>query len=134
MWHQSSTNTISVPSLTEYGWMIEDTKVCTVWDTLENILKIRKHVALLTRGCSCRSGCTTNRCSCVKMRDDHQCGPGCHCKNCENAAKYPLIDAHRPAPPNICIGNHMHSSAIWENCLLQVQLFPNRTRMHVLTC
>ena len=38
---------------------------------------------ILTKGCSCRSGCLSHRCGCV--RNGHHCGPGCHCQNCKNA-------------------------------------------------
>jgi len=32
------------------------------------------------KGCSCKKGCTTMRCSCVKKGSP--CGPGCNCRDC----------------------------------------------------
>ncbi|CAC5355428.1 LIN54 [Mytilus coruscus] len=36
-----------------------------------------------TKGCSCKSGCTTLRCSCKKSANKY-CSPGCKCVNCVN--------------------------------------------------
>ena len=33
-------------------------------------------------GCSCKKGCATRGCSCLKA--EQKCGPGCSCCNCEN--------------------------------------------------
>lgn len=35
-----------------------------------------------TKGCGCKTGCTTNRCRCKK--EGLVCGPSCTCTNCEN--------------------------------------------------
>ena len=40
-----------------------------------------------TKGCYCKSGCKTNRCSCKRSKTegkDGYCGPGCKCQNCVN--------------------------------------------------
>ena len=37
----------------------------------------------MLRGCSCKTGCKTRRCSCRKA--ERKCGPGCGCCNCENS-------------------------------------------------
>lgn len=34
------------------------------------------------KGCSCKRGCRTRQCSCVKA--ERKCGPGCRCYNCVN--------------------------------------------------
>ena len=47
-------------------------------------MKVRNNVQLLLRGCSCKTGCCTRRCSCVKGA--RKCGPGCSCSNCHNSA------------------------------------------------
>ena len=35
------------------------------------------------KGCACKTGCLTNRCSCRKSLSG-TCGPGCKCTNCSN--------------------------------------------------
>ena len=36
----------------------------------------------MLRGCECKKGCTTKRCSCFKVGT--KCGPGCKCTDCQN--------------------------------------------------
>ena len=36
----------------------------------------------LNKGCTCKTGCKTKRCSCVKK--ERKCGAGCECKGCVN--------------------------------------------------
>ncbi|CAG2204979.1 unnamed protein product [Mytilus edulis] len=66
-WKQGNTNSMSLPDLNSYGWNISDGEI-TVW---------------YTKGCSCKSGCTTLRCSCKKSANKY-CSPGCKCVNCIN--------------------------------------------------
>ena len=39
-------------------------------------------MALIRKGCACKTGCRTGRCKCKKSGS--QCGPGCKCLNCSN--------------------------------------------------
>ena len=34
------------------------------------------------KGCSCKKGCQSQRCSCRK--NNYTCGPGCQCHDCTN--------------------------------------------------
>ena len=52
------------------------------WDSEEHVENIRHRVALLTKGCNCKTGCRTARCVCVKRNG--KCGAGCNCQNCCN--------------------------------------------------
>ena len=42
---------------------------------IKNIEQVWNRVEFLTHGCSCKTGCMTRRCKCVKAVQ--QCGPGC---------------------------------------------------------
>jgi len=44
-------------------------------------------VALIQKGCGCKTGCQTNRCKCKKS--NHACGPGCKCQSCTNLPQTP---------------------------------------------
>ena len=72
--------------LTDYGWHREDSQLNVIWDSLENVQLIQRSVEYLTRGCKCRTGCTSRRCRCNKA--ELQCGPSCQCVNCNNTSSY----------------------------------------------
>ena len=52
------------------------------WDDPQNLEQVKESVRQLLRGCGCKIGCNTKRCSCCKAT--HKCGPGCRCSNCQN--------------------------------------------------
>ena len=52
------------------------------WGTTESKKKVEDKMEFLTKGCGCKTGCTTNRCGC-KKRESH-CGPSCKCTGCGN--------------------------------------------------
>ena len=52
------------------------------WDSTENMTAIRDRVALLMKGCKCKTGCTTGRCGCHKK--GQACSEGCTCMHCKN--------------------------------------------------
>ena len=65
------------------GWIKDQKgKLAIDWDSQENTMKIRNRVDLVPKGCSCKGGCTTNRCGFGKK--GVPCGVGCGCTNCEN--------------------------------------------------
>ena len=43
---------------------------------------MRERVQLLTKGCKCKSGCSTGRCGC--RRKGNNCSEGCSCLHCSN--------------------------------------------------
>ena len=47
-------------------------------------------MALIRRGCGCKSGCSSVRCKCKKSGT--HCGPGCKCTGCTNLP----VEALRP--------------------------------------
>ncbi len=59
------------------------------WESEENLRRVRERVTLLLKGCGCKTGCTTNRCSCKK---GEKCGPGYRCRNCSNDESSTLRD------------------------------------------
>ncbi len=71
-----------MPLMSDYGWYRENGQLKIKWDTDENITKVEKHIAYLTKGCKCKTGCSTRRCGCKKV--NMQCGPSCQCVNCQN--------------------------------------------------
>ena len=68
--------------LTCHGWHIHEDNLTIDWDSVENIKAIRERVSLLTKGCKCKTGCTTGRCGCKKK--GRQSFVGCMCTNCSN--------------------------------------------------
>ena len=68
--------------ITENGWTIENTKLCVVWDTEENMQLVRERVDLLLRRCKCVTGCKNRVYGC--KRKNSKCTEGCQCINCEN--------------------------------------------------
>ena len=44
--------------------------------------KIQATLDFLNKGCTCKTGCKTKRCSCQKK--ERECGAGCECKGCTN--------------------------------------------------
>ena len=73
---------MQLASLHGHGWTRDkDRNLDIYWDTEENRYKVKSRVNLLMKGCSCKSGCGTNRCGCWK--NGKTC-PGCRCVNCKN--------------------------------------------------
>ena len=46
-------------------------------DDPSNFKQVKGSVHILLRACGCKKGCTTIRCSCIKVGT--KCGPGCKC-------------------------------------------------------
>ena len=82
MWSQATSAHYHLLPLNEYGWRVSDNELSIDWDDPTNIQKVRNTVHLLLKGCSCKKGCKTRRCGCLK--EGRKCGPGCTCSNCEN--------------------------------------------------
>ena len=83
-WNQAMRNRCNTLDITTSGWKVVDGHIEIDWDDQENVMKVRNNVQLLLHGCSCKTGCCTQRCSCVKGA--RKCGPGCSCSNCHNSA------------------------------------------------
>ena len=66
MWHQAQYGRPMLAPLDGNGWVREDGVLNIVWDSPENMQKVREAVRLLTNGCGCKTGCTTKRCGCRK--------------------------------------------------------------------
>ena len=84
MWRQAQvTGTMALEPLIGNGWLKDqEGKLAIDWESEENITKVKSRVDLVLKGCSCKAGCTTNRCGCRKKRVP--CGVGCGCSNCTN--------------------------------------------------
>lgn len=82
-WKQALCNTMNLPPLEDFGWQFHDHILTVVWDTETNYKKVNDTIQWYTKGCACKSGCITNRCSCYKNKKQH-CRPGCKCINCKN--------------------------------------------------
>ena len=84
MWNQANRNNVILPDITKFGWTICDGKLKIVWDTDDNMTKVRERVRTLLKGCGCKSGCQTKRCSCFKKEPSELCTAGCTCISCKN--------------------------------------------------
>jgi len=81
-WKQCTQNVTTYQPLEEHGWKFKDGVLTFDWDSDEHMSLVRNRVALIKKGCGCKTGCNTNRCKC--RRYDVHCGPGCTCHNCAN--------------------------------------------------
>ena len=52
------------------------------WEAPDTRQRIQTTLDFLNKGCTCKTGCKTKRCSCVKK--ERKCGAGCECKGCVN--------------------------------------------------
>ena len=87
VWGRCTVPVFNYPDIRRYGFSVSgegnSTTVDFIWDTQENIDRIRNTVSYLTRGCSCKKNkCVNRQCKCKKQ--DRYCGPGCSCRNCGN--------------------------------------------------
>ncbi|CAC5371822.1 unnamed protein product [Mytilus coruscus] len=73
-WKQSSTTFMSLPDIKCFGWNIINGDVTVVWDSEWNVQTVNDTIQWYTKGCSCKSGCTTLRCSCKKLANKY-CSP-----------------------------------------------------------
>ena len=83
IWKQANSNNINYPPLIGNGWKRIDTDTLQIdLDSDDNISEVRTRVALIKKGCGCKTGYMTNRCKCKKSGSF--CGPGCACLSCCN--------------------------------------------------
>ena len=67
VWRQSMHNNIIYPPLDGNGWKQPSPSSLVVdWDSDENSARVRETVALLKKGCGCKTGCQSYRCKCKK--------------------------------------------------------------------
>jgi hypothetical protein len=65
------------------GWVKQDSGSYLIdWEDSETREKIQATINFLSKGCSCKTGCKTKRCSCQK--NERECGAGCECRGCTN--------------------------------------------------
>jgi hypothetical protein len=71
-----------LPLPEENGWLIDNGNYYIDWEAKEVVTKVQDTLDWLSKGCHCKTGCTTNRCACIKKGNN--CGAGCECKHCSN--------------------------------------------------
>lgn len=84
MWKQADCNVIHVDNMKGNGWIEDGDNIKIKWDSDINQENIKQRVATLLKGCSCKTGCKTRICGCVKKGEE--CNEGCSCNDCENMA------------------------------------------------
>ena len=100
VWQQAHSQQVTLAPLDGNGWVInKDGQLNILWDTPENMQKVKQRVRLLMNGCGCKSGCRTGRCGCKKRSS--VCGVGCHCINCENTEQDDVIRVERYGIANV---------------------------------
>ncbi len=85
MWRNSNGEDIlgGLPAPEESGWTRNtDGEYIYDWECPTVLQRVKDTIDFLTKGCSCKKGCSTKRCNCRK--NGHHCGPGCTCINCVN--------------------------------------------------
>ena len=94
VWMQANSQDMVYPPLHGNGWKVVDATTLEIdWDSDEHLSSIRSRVALLRKGCGCKTGCVSGRCKCKKS--DKFCGPGCKCQGCLNL----IPGASQPSHP-----------------------------------
>ena len=78
VWAQSDKPHIVFPDVEEWGWKSDSGTLNCEWDSPENLACVQERVDAWGKGCTCSTGCTTNRCGCRKS--GKVCGPGCTCE------------------------------------------------------
>ena len=81
VWQQCTSNTITYPTLNGNGWKVENGELKIDWESNENMAQVRQTVALIRKGCGCKTGCKSPRCKC--KRAGSYCF-GCKCIDCQN--------------------------------------------------
>ena len=80
----------SLPQPEACGWMKNnDGSYMVDWDCSTVQQNVQDTINFLTKGCTCKKGCVSQRCGCRK--GGHHCGPGCTCQNCTNVLPKPSI-------------------------------------------
>ena len=65
------------------GWLRQESGQYSIdWEAKEVQQQIQSNLDFLTKGCTCKTGCATKRCSCKK--NGRSCGAGCECRGCKN--------------------------------------------------
>ena len=84
MWQNSSkpNQFDGLPPPESQGWLKESNKYSIDWEDPEVQQEIQSTLNFLTKGCACKTGCQTKRCSCQK--NGRSCGAGCECRGCKN--------------------------------------------------
>lgn len=82
IWRRALTPIIDCPNISQHGWLVDnDGNVSIDWMDLppapDGILENVQ--------CACKTGCTSNRCSCHKA--NLQCTSVCRCSHCSNATQ-----------------------------------------------
>ena len=65
-WSEAAQNYCNVLDFTCFGWKINDGCLEIDWDDPLNVAEVCQRVQLLLCDCSCKKGCATRRCSCLK--------------------------------------------------------------------
>ena len=84
LWQNSSHPDLfpALPAPEASGWLLQNNNYVIDWESPDVQQNIRHNIEFLTKGCSCKKGCTTLRCGCRKK--SRNCGPGCLCQGCTN--------------------------------------------------
>jgi len=90
MWGQADQNTMNVKDVSLYGWSVKDGTISVDWDSGDNLEKVQRRIQLLTKGCKCKAGCGSLRCSCKKKAQ--HCSEGCSCLHCSNLPQTSDLD------------------------------------------
>ena len=108
MWSNSSEDDLQglLPLPDDCGWTkLPDGSYTLDWECPDVQQQVQDTINFLTKGCSCKKGCLSQRCGCRKS--GHHCGPGCQCHDCQNVLPVtavpdetePADEIEPPAPP-----------------------------------
>ena len=78
IWRNAVTPILRLPSASDHGWEVSNDGLEITWTSLP----VAPDSLLSFISCGCKSGCSSNRCSCKKA--SLKCSDLCKCKDCEN--------------------------------------------------
>lgn len=79
----------------DHGWSKSEEGVYEFeWESPDVTKQVEETIHFLTKGCSCKQGCRTRKCGCVKK--SMLCGPGCECRGCINVSHKRKEADHSP--------------------------------------
>ena len=81
IWKSALQPVMSPPSISEFGWEVNDGQVSIRWMTM----LLAPDGILENVNCGCKSGCSTRRCACRKA--ELKCTGLCSCCDCANASE-----------------------------------------------
>ena len=81
-----------LPNPASHGWRECEDGHAIDWESVDVQQQIQKTMDFLGKGCACKTGCKTKRCS--SQKNGGKCGAGCDCRGCTNVITSSACDTN----------------------------------------